>query len=878
MRSMNWILSLGLVLAALGCDQDTITKDPSNNADGPAAALPGAPSDVIDEDAGGGSAAEPDAVASAGDGATQGGDAGNNGQSNQQLTGAPDGYATLTFSVDDSANETYEGGQMRWTGSFSWDESDNTIEYAASWLPEDGPYPVLYDDGPLSEGGHEREGAVAGDHIFTTEVYVKAEETVEFEYGLLNEFDNWIWIGPNGIVTVEAGSTEIINLPGMSIPSFGDIDCKLTLNINEGELNDSFTKDKNGNPIPIAKVFVKGTMNSWAPVQLLDNGTAPDEVAGDGIYTYHHLESLGPHDGGLSAGGEVQFVFMLGVDPEGFAEDASEYKAMGDALPDGVKAYTDAENPGEWSEVPVILSQDSKGNTLNTAFVVPGVAVEEPQCDEENVCEAGLVCAGGVCSECASSADCSENEKCVEGVCTVAEDAECEVDADCGDGSICEDDECVEQPVELTPCDENGGCLDGFNCEDNVCVPEAPPVSEPQIFILTPTSGSKAGGTTVSVIGEDFQEGALLSFGGNAASNVVFVSETELSCKTPAVTPGIVDVVVVNPDGGEYSFDGAFTFTNEDPPPTEPTVKGPIPAAVAPKGGTSIAITGWVLETVTTVKLDGQETEFEWVNGAPTFTAPAASLGDALELSVVLEDGTELTSPKPLRYGHVASPQLDGINSPDEWPYLLTVNAIPTSWGDNVNELSTAWAAFDETYLYIAFEAYVEKADGTPSNALVVYLDKDFGTGTGVSDCNTLNDKDGSGNLDQALSGGLVINVEGFGADLAAGTVGTNSVVEGEGFSPWVGWRMLDDLSNFSWIQGTVASGTDGWIEMAIPYSVLFSDGQVPSGGTTIGAFAVIGNKWGSEYSNQSLPSQDLEGSTVSEAESVMTFELLEME
>ena len=130
--------------------------------------------------------------------------------------------------------------------------------------------------------------------------------------------------------------------------------------------------------------------------------------------------------------------------------------------------------------------------------------------------------------------------------------------------------------------------------------------------------------------------------------------------------------------------------------------------------------------------------------------------------------------------------------------------------------------------------------------------------------------------VDDALSGTLVFNVDGFGADLGAGTIGMDNVFEGGEFSAFRGWRLFDDLSNFNWLQGTVVSGADGWIEMAIPYSLLFANGAVPAGGTVVGSVAAIGNNYGNSFSNQSVPETSEE--SVSTFEAAMTFELLEVE
>jgi hypothetical protein len=68
----------------------------------------------------------------------------------------PDGYASVTFFVDDTANQTYQSGQIEWKGSMVYDPQTNIILHDPTWAAEEGPYPVLYDDGPIADGGHER--------------------------------------------------------------------------------------------------------------------------------------------------------------------------------------------------------------------------------------------------------------------------------------------------------------------------------------------------------------------------------------------------------------------------------------------------------------------------------------------------------------------------------------------------------------------------------------------------------------------------------------------------------------------------------------------------------------------------------------------------
>jgi hypothetical protein len=69
------------------------------------------------------------------------------------------------------------------------------------------------------------------------------------------------------------------------------------------------------------------------------------------------------------------------------------------------------------------------------------------------------------------------------------------------------------------------------------------------IFSISPTSGSGAGGTAISVSGTDFADPTTLTFGGTAAA-VTFVNDQSLTTTSPALGPGTVnDVVAVTAEG-----------------------------------------------------------------------------------------------------------------------------------------------------------------------------------------------------------------------------------------------------------------------------------------------------------------------------------------
>ena len=84
--------------------------------------------------------------------------------------------------------------------------------------------------------------------------------------------------------------------------------------------------------------------------------------------------------------------------------------------------------------------------------------------------------------------------------------------------------------------------------------------SNPQISSIDPASGTPNGGTAVTITGSDFEQTPTVTFGGTAATNVTFDSQTQLSATTPQHSPATVDVVVKNSDGQSSPLGTKFTF------------------------------------------------------------------------------------------------------------------------------------------------------------------------------------------------------------------------------------------------------------------------------------------------------------------------------
>ena len=492
----------------------------------------------------------------------------------------PPDHVQITFSVDDSANQTYGPGQLIWTGSFAHDATTNTIAFASSWLPEEGPYPFVWDDGPLSAGGHEPEGASAGDHVFSVAVCYYAEQDRILSYGALNSDLRWIWVGANGQVEVPAGATGRVDLDGLVIDPFGDRDFKLFVEM--AALHESFSTVS----LATHGVYVKGTMNAWTPVQLLDDGQLGDEAAGDGVVTYQHGELLGPHDGLLRPGQEAQFVFVF-AKGEADPDEGLEYKVLGNAAPEGVTAAGACVEG--WEALEVIQSLDSKGIELNTAIVMcdDGPIVPPPECDGLTPCAEGEVCVDGSCEvedtgpECDADTPCPDPDAvCINGACEVVE-AECDDDTPCaGEGEVCDAGNCVV------------------------------PGGQPELLLIQPSSGSTFGGTQVTLTGQGFVDGTTVTFGGAAATGDS-VTPSKVVVLTPAHAAGPVDVVVTVPGGQQASYPAGYTYVVTE---SAPAIDGIDPSQGPAGGGTPVTISGSNFVAPVTVRFG-------------TFTAPGAEVG-----------------------------------------------------------------------------------------------------------------------------------------------------------------------------------------------------------------------------------------------------------
>jgi hypothetical protein len=119
----------------------------------------------------------------------------------------------------------------------------------------------------------------------------------------------------------------------------------------------------------------------------------------------------------------------------------------------------------------------------------------------------------------------------------------------------------------------------------------------PAISSIAPTSGSNAGGTSVTITGTGFLSGATVKFGGTLATNVT-VTSTSITATTPAHAVGKADVVVTNTDSQSATLTQGFTYALPAPAITDIS-----PATGPTSGGTQITITGTNFQDGATVKI-----------------------------------------------------------------------------------------------------------------------------------------------------------------------------------------------------------------------------------------------------------------------------------
>ena len=228
----------------------------------------------------------------------------------------------------------------------------------------------------------------------------------------------------------------------------------------------------------------------------------------------------------------------------------------------------------------------------------------------------------------------------------------------------------------------------------------------PVVASLSPTIGTAAGGTTVSITGIGFSGATAVNFGASPASGVVVTSPTTITAVTPPGTASSsVDVTVTGP-GGTSAASANLSFAY-----------GPIVTGVSPNtgyylGGTTVTIKGAGFLGASDVDFaQTPATKFSVnPNGTQiTATSPGGDVGSA-DITVTVESiTTKVTSADVFTYYGPSTPTSTGtpvevnvsagsgaagaINED-----LIGLNHIPAGSGALLSSIGTAWARTDVSF------------------------------------------------------------------------------------------------------------------------------------------------------------------------------------
>lgn len=193
-----------------------------------------------------------------------------------------------------------------------------------------------------------------------------------------------------------------------------------------------------------------------------------------------------------------------------------------------------------------------------------------------------------------------------------------------------------------------------------------PPAAPPLVTSALPGSGPYDGGTTVTINGSGFTDVTDVTFGGVPGTNLVVVSDTQLTVDTPPHPVGdvTVDVVVLSAAGGSVPRD----FSYDPPPVPPPAITSMLPSSGSTAGGTQITLRGTNFTGATDVTFGGVSGTSVQVQSDTEIrvTSPAHAAGGA---NVVVVGPTSSSAPATFTYS---------ANAVTLWPVDCTT--VLSSW------------------------------------------------------------------------------------------------------------------------------------------------------------------------------------------------------
>jgi hypothetical protein len=197
---------------------------------------------------------------------------------------------------------------------------------------------------------------------------------------------------------------------------------------------------------------------------------------------------------------------------------------------------------------------------------------------------------------------------------------------------------------------------------------QAPPI----LASITPTSGTTAGGTSVTITGTNLENATAVDFGTTPAT---ITSDTSgvIMATSPAGAAGTVNVTVTTTGGtSAVSTSGQFTYI---PPPAVTAVT---PDAGPLAGGTTVTITGTGLANASTVDFGTNSAKIVSDTGSQIVVTDPPGAAGTVEVTVTTSIGATTTTTSG-QFTYVAPPTVTGV----------TPTTGPTTGGTSVTIAGT---------------------------------------------------------------------------------------------------------------------------------------------------------------------------------------------
>jgi len=200
----------------------------------------------------------------------------------------------------------------------------------------------------------------------------------------------------------------------------------------------------------------------------------------------------------------------------------------------------------------------------------------------------------------------------------------------------------------------------------------------PTVTVVSPSSGSTQGGSSVTITGTNFTGTTAVTFGTVPAQGFTVNSATQITATSPMAT-GTVDVTVTTPAGVSAVDAPVDWFTFVATP--LPTVTAVSPSSGSAAGGTSVTITGTSFTGATQVRFGTTPASSLTVNSATSITAtsPPEPLG-IVDISVTTGSGTSSPNPSSDQFTFLTGPV--GTFASIQGTGITTLAVSPQTPGD----------------------------------------------------------------------------------------------------------------------------------------------------------------------------------------------------